>query len=264
MRSSLILWLARNRQQIVVTIALLVGVSTAHASTSPTPTPTPPALGACVPIPCGGDCAMPAPCTPGTACPQYVVKGTCEVVSNTCACVTNSLTPVPTPTFGGCGLSCDDRPCVAQCADGSVVQGFCTNLTVDRGCACTFGCGSPPTPTPTRFAVCTPPPCRTGEVFYCPASCPGGCGAICATPTKSPAITPTPNARTVSDAQPMQPVNERLPGWKTVLLLLRELGVHAAVSTLLCASLFGADSSTVRQPDTHTDGCCCMHWRLQR
>lgn len=190
MRSSLIQWLGLNRQQIVVVTALLAGVSTAHASTTPTPTPTPP-LPSCVRIPCGGDCVVPAPCTPGTVCPQYVVKGTCEVVSNTCACVTNPLTPVPTPTFGGCGLSCDDRPCLGQCADGSVVQGFCTSLTVDRGCACAFGCGSP-TPTPTPFAVCTPPPCKANEVFYCPKTCPGGCGTECATPTQSPTITPTP------------------------------------------------------------------------
>jgi hypothetical protein len=170
---------------------LWVGVSTAHASSTPTPTPTPPLHGSCVPVPCEGDCAMPAPCTPGTGCPQYLVKGTCEVVSNVCACVTNPLTPVPTPTFGGCGLSCDDRPCVGQCSDGSVVHGFCTSLTVDRGCACAFGCATP-TPTPTPFAVCSPPPCKPGEVFYCPANCPGGCGTQCATPTQSPAITPTP------------------------------------------------------------------------
>ena len=189
MRGSLILWLARNWQQMVLVTALLVGVSTAHASTTPTPTPTRPSLAVCVPIPCGGDCAVPAPCTPGTACPQYAVKATCEVVSNTCACVTNPLTPVPTPTFGGCGLSCDDRPCLGQCADGSIVQGFCTSLTVDRGCACAFGCA---TPTPTPFAVCTPPPCKPGEVFSCPGSCPGGCGTLCATPTTSPTIPPTP------------------------------------------------------------------------
>jgi len=194
MRSSFILWLAWHRQQIVVA-AVLVGVSTAHASTTPTPTPTAPVLGACVPIPCAGDCAMPAPCTPGAACPQYVVKGTCEVVSNTCACVTNLLTPVPTPTFGGCGLSCDDRPCSGQCADGSVVNGFCSSLTVDRGCACAFGCASP---TPTPLVVCTPPPCKPGDVFSCPGSCPGGCGTLCAAPTQSPTTTATPTGPCVS------------------------------------------------------------------
>ncbi len=53
------------------------------------------------------------------------------------------------------------------------------------------GSGSP-TPTPTPFVVCTPPPCRSDEVFYCPESCPGGCGTQCGTPTQSPTITPTP------------------------------------------------------------------------
>ena len=48
-----------------------------------------------------------------------------------------------------------------------------------------------PTPTRTRMPVCTPPPCATGEVFYCPGDCPGGCGTICVTPGPSP--TPTPN-----------------------------------------------------------------------
>ncbi|MFL7810130.1 MAG: hypothetical protein AB8I80_15945 [Anaerolineae bacterium] len=39
-----------------------------------------------------------------------------------------------------------------------------------------------PTPT-TLVPVCTPPPCAAGEVYYCPGSCPGGCGIECATPT---------------------------------------------------------------------------------
>ncbi len=48
-----------------------------------------------------------------------------------------------------------------------------------------------PTPTPlmpseTPAVVCTPPPCKTGEVYYCPGDCPGGCGTQCATPTPTP------------------------------------------------------------------------------
>ncbi len=47
-----------------------------------------------------------------------------------------------------------------------------------------------PTPSPTIQAVCTPPPCKDDEVYYCPGECPGGCGTQCATPT--PTVTPTP------------------------------------------------------------------------
>jgi hypothetical protein len=48
-----------------------------------------------------------------------------------------------------------------------------------------------PTPTPlqvtnTPMVVCTPPPCKQGEVYYCPGDCPGGCGTQCATPTVTP------------------------------------------------------------------------------
>jgi hypothetical protein len=46
------------------------------------------------------------------------------------------------------------------------------------------------TPTRTPFAVCTPPLCALGEVFYCPSQCPGGCGTECVTPAPLP--TPTP------------------------------------------------------------------------
>jgi hypothetical protein len=60
---------------------------------------------------------------------------------------------------------------------------------------------STPAPTPTASPagataapVCTPPPCATGEVYFCPGECPGGCGAQCATPTRTatpPSFEPT-------------------------------------------------------------------------
>lgn len=34
--------------------------------------------------------------------------------------------------------------------------------------------------------MCTPPPCKAGEVNFCPSDCPGGCGTRCATPTPIP------------------------------------------------------------------------------
>jgi hypothetical protein len=48
----------------------------------------------------------------------------------------------------------------------------------------------PPKPSPG----CTPPSCQPGEVYYCPQSCPGGCGLQCATPSPTPTrptFTPT-------------------------------------------------------------------------
>jgi hypothetical protein len=39
---------------------------------------------------------------------------------------------------------------------------------------------------PTPIIMCTPPPCKPGEVYYCPGNCPGGCGTVCTTPTPTP------------------------------------------------------------------------------
>jgi hypothetical protein len=51
------------------------------------------------------------------------------------------------------------------------------------------------TPTPGWWncpVVCTPPACEPGEVFYCPESCPCGCGVECATRTPVPGAEPPP------------------------------------------------------------------------
>jgi hypothetical protein len=45
----------------------------------------------------------------------------------------------------------------------------------------------------TEVLMCTPPPCKKGEVYYCPGDCPGGCGTICVTPTPKPTETATPH-----------------------------------------------------------------------
>ncbi len=53
---------------------------------------------------------------------------------------------------------------------------------------------NPTSPALTPRPVCTPPPCRPDEEYYCPSECPGGCGTICATPTptaESPPQGPT-------------------------------------------------------------------------
>jgi DNA/RNA endonuclease YhcR with UshA esterase domain len=57
------------------------------------------------------------------------------------------------------------------------------------------------TPTPTFQVVCTPPPCKEGEVYYCPGECPGGCGTQCATPT--PVATPTASPVPTDTATPV-------------------------------------------------------------
>jgi hypothetical protein len=47
--------------------------------------------------------------------------------------------------------------------------------------------GTPLMPSETPAVMCTPPPCKNGEVYYCPGGdCPGGCGTTCATPTPTP------------------------------------------------------------------------------
>lgn len=151
-----------------------------------TPTPTPPLPRSCAFLPCTGNCEIPAPCTPGTVCPDFVTPGTCQVVSDFCTCVSKSGTPGPTPTFGGCALSCDSRPCVGHCADGRVAAGFCTALTVDQGCACAPDC-SKPTPTPTPCVHCLPhghtccqcpgqvPACADFSWVEVERACPIGC-----------------------------------------------------------------------------------------
>ena len=49
-----------------------------------------------------------------------------------------------------------------------------------------------PTRTPTPMPWCTPPSCKPCEVYYCPSTCPRGCGTICVTATPTcPDCTPT-------------------------------------------------------------------------
>lgn len=44
-------------------------------------------------------------------------------------------TATATPMLGGCGFTCDNRPCIGQCADGSMRSGSCTRSTPDS-CEC--------------------------------------------------------------------------------------------------------------------------------
>jgi formylglycine-generating enzyme required for sulfatase activity len=69
--------------------------------------------------------------------------------------------------------------------------------------ACGGGQGTESPPTGTPVLMCTPPPCKEGEVYYCPGDCPGGCGTQCATPRPEPTETPVPpSAPTEAPTEP--------------------------------------------------------------
>lgn len=89
---------------------------------------------------------------------------------------------------------------------------------------------STPTATPTVQPVCTPPPCREGEVYYCPGECPGGCGTTCATPTPA-SPTPVPegwrvemgDGFTIALPERWQAVDVTAEGIEAILDKVREL-----------------------------------------
>ncbi len=172
----------------------------------PTPAATP------TPIECDQNCA------PGSRCGQFpcgqqMVQGVCESSDSGCICVPPScVVPMPTPTLtagvDGCGASCDSRPCKGQCPDGSFAPGFCTALTIDRGCACAPDCGTP-LPTPP-FQSCSasacegpctlPVPCPLGvpcpmQLGQCEPSASGDCE--CVPVVQTPSATPTPQCSEV-------------------------------------------------------------------
>jgi hypothetical protein len=100
---------------------------------------------ACAGDPCAGLPTPPPCCDPslGNPCPLDGVL--CPLP-----------TPIPQPTFGGCALACDDRPCLGVCANGQIEEGTCSALTTDRGCACVPDCGPAETPTPGKGGTPTP------------------------------------------------------------------------------------------------------------
>jgi hypothetical protein len=54
------------------------------------------------------------------------------------------------------------------------------------------GDGEPDTQASADETVmCTPPACGANEAYFCPGSCPGGCGITCATFTPTPPLPPT-------------------------------------------------------------------------
>ncbi len=148
---------------------------------------------------CGSGCSGP--------CTGFLIRsGTCQSSNGQCVCVPN------TPAPGECALACDGRPCVTHCPDGTAPGGFCTNLTVDNGCACSATCGTPP-PTVGPSGLCCQthaggvPQCTMLSPFssqayqFCLAigvpylDPPFGCSeqtGMCETATPTSIVTPTP------------------------------------------------------------------------
>ena len=142
---------------IGLTIVTAVAPRVAAAHATPALRPRAPQ---CRNVPCGGSCMIPAPCTPvaGTACPDFVVLGTCEAAaSGGCQCVpVPPLPPTPTPN-----AQCRHEPCGGPCAlpfPGTCPRGaLCVGAgrceeTAAGQCTC-VPLSNVPTPTPT------PSPC---------------------------------------------------------------------------------------------------------
>ena len=79
-----------------------------------------------------------------------------------------------------------------QCAPPPCLADRNYTLVCPAGARCVNGCSMVcATKTPYELTItpnppmiiCTAPPCKAGEVYYCSGECPGGCGTTCATPT---------------------------------------------------------------------------------
>lgn len=130
------------------------------APSTPTATPTPAAP--CRNVPCTGLCAIFPPCTPGpnTACPDYVLKGSCQVdAAGDCQCVPfQPATPSPTAIPDRCDSAACDGLCIIRFCPPQTpcpnLLGHC-ELGAAGSCDCVPGGGNP-TPTPTPCAHCLP------------------------------------------------------------------------------------------------------------
>ncbi len=92
------------------------------------------------------------------------------------ACASDEIYYCPGECPGGCGTTC-----VTPTAEPPTPTFTPTNTSEPT---------STQTPeltiTPTPFVMCTPPACRSDEMYYCPGECLGGCGTTCVTPTPKP------------------------------------------------------------------------------
>jgi hypothetical protein len=161
-----------------------------------TPTPTP----QCSSVPCGGDCAICPPCTPGTICPEAPCPlGVCELNPlNGCQCqpaqpVTPTPSPVATATLasGQCRWSgnCDSgyQFCLEPggflgcgiCYPDSIIDESYHRCSTDADC---HALGDSEVCTELGLASATCSPCN-GFVSVCMQGCSGdeecGLGQIC-------------------------------------------------------------------------------------
>ncbi len=86
---------------------------------------------------------------------------------------------------------------------------------------------APPSITPTRatptrspspsftpytpIIMCTPPLCWNDETYYCPKTCPGGCGTTCATRTPDPKASLTPTFPVIANPCRLPTANPATP-----------------------------------------------------
>jgi len=166
-----VLWLAVVGFSVVLAH---VGIPVAHAG----PTPS-----TCSRVQCGGSCTIRPPCTPGKACPDYVLLGECSLdATGACQCEpvkTPTPTPTPIPTVTECNPSeadsCPaDHQCLCCCGTWRCMPPFLP--------CCALPCSSPPPPltptaTPTPPSSCSGVPCGGPCAAPFPSTCPPG--ALC-------------------------------------------------------------------------------------
>jgi hypothetical protein len=226
----------------VVTV-LMFGGSAPRPAVGAAQTPTPvrravPISNACAVSPCGGNCVLCPPCTPGIPCPEIAcVLGQCRMsATGDCECVAVVPTPLATPT-----PQCDAVPCGGECTisfpcvDGEpcpaapVRLGQC-EVTSSGSCAC-VPIGPTPMPTPTPQCVgascggaCSiafpavpcvrPGACNGPEIAVlagqCEMTASGECDCVPASPT--PTATPTPQCSDTSCAGPCTIAFPCMPG----------------------------------------------------
>ena len=64
----------------------------------------------------------------------------------------------------------------------------------------------------TPIIMCTPPLCWNDETYFCPKTCPGGCGTTCATRTPDPKASPTPTFPPIANPCWLPTANAGTPG----------------------------------------------------
>lgn len=82
------------------------------------------------------------------------------------------------------------------------------------------GSGGSPTPSrsPSPIIMCTPPLCWSDETYTCgKASCPGGCGTVCATKTPDPKASPTPTFPVIANPCRLPTANPATPSPQVVM-----------------------------------------------